>query len=71
MRTGERKEANAPARRILGQFPKPWCKPAPTYHRIKALPHVIPAPTAIIATRSLGLRRPPGWPRRAKSAARH
>jgi hypothetical protein len=53
MRTGERKEPNAPARRILGQFPKPWCKPAPTYHRIKALPHAIPAPTAIIATRSL------------------
>jgi len=28
------------------------------YHRIKALPHVIPAPIAIIATRSPGLRRP-------------
>jgi hypothetical protein len=28
------------------------------YHRIKALPHVIPAPIAIIAIRSPGLRRP-------------
>jgi hypothetical protein len=31
---------------------------AVAYHRIKALPHVIPAPIAIIAIRSPGLRRP-------------
>ena len=31
---------------------------ASAYHRIKALPQVIPAPIAIIAIRSPGLRRP-------------
>ena len=32
------------------------------YHRIRALPHVIPAPIAIIAIRIAWLQRPPGVP---------